>query len=217
MTATKVQFSFPLFKKMPLVGILRGYRPEQVQNILKAGFRAGLTTFEITMNTEGATQMIGQAAMDYAGKMNIGAGTVCTEADLEAALSAGAQFIVTPILNELVVETCKAKAVAVFCGALTPTEIHRAWSLGVDMVKLFPAELHGPAYLKSVLAPLDQIAIMPTGGVGPDNMKVYWQYGAKAFGMGSKLLDKELIRREDWIGLEQHFAGLCTYFHNEVA
>ena len=207
------RFSFPLFHKMPLIGILRGYSGDQVHNILQAGYQAGLTTFEITMNTEGVTKMIAAAARRYAGKMNIGAGTVCTPEDLEMALTAGAQFIVTPILDEEVIGLCKARSIPIFCGALTPTEIYRAWSLGADMVKLFPAELHGPAYLKSVLAPLNRISIVPTGGVGLHNMKEYWDYGAKGFGMGSQLLDKELIRQENWAGLENHFGRLCAHFH----
>ncbi len=207
-------FSFPLFRQMPLVGILRGYSKHHTQQILEAGYKAGLTTFEITRNTKGAMTMIAEAADRYRGKMNIGVGTVCNLDQLEESLAAGAQFVVTPIIDSAVIRACNEKNIPIFCGALTPTEIYRAWSLGADMVKLFPAELHGPAYLKSVLAPLDEIEIMPTGGVGPDNMKVYWEYGAKGFGMGSQLFNKALINREDWLALEQHFSSLCHHFNS---
>ena len=81
------------------------------------------------MNTEGAPEMISRAIEEYGGKMNIGAGTVCNVSDLEIALTAGAQFIVTPILDEQVIRQCQEKKIPVFCGAFTPSEIYRAWSL----------------------------------------------------------------------------------------
>lgn len=195
-----------------MVGILRGYNAIQVKGILGAARQAGLTTMEITMNTEGAPAMIERAINQYGGEMNIGAGTVCNVSDLEIALNAGAQFIVTPVLDEQLILECRERDIPVFAGAFTPTEIYRAWSLGASLVKVFPSEFLGPTYLKSVLAPLSQVEVMPTGGVSLDNMAAYWQAGARAFGMGSQLLNKSLIGAEDWDGLAAHFWQFCEHY-----
>lgn len=208
------RFSRELFFQMPLVGIIRGLSKSKIEGILKSAYQAGLTTMEITMNTEGAPAIIRKAVEQYQGKMNIGAGTVCNVSDLEIALTAGAQFIVTPILDEQVIRQCQEREIPVFCGAFTPSEIYRAWSLGADMVKVFPSEFLGPVYIKSVLAPLNEVRVMPTGGVSIDNMEAYWKVGARAFGMGSKLLHKKLIEAEDWAGLQAHFRQFCDHFRS---
>lgn len=205
-------FSNELFKRMPLVGILRGYSEVSVDGILGAAQQAGLTTMEITMNTDGAAGMIERAVQAYGVTMNIGAGTVCNVSDLEMALGAGAQFVVTPVLDEQIIAECRDRDIPVFAGAFTPTEIYRAWAIGASMVKVFPSEFLGPAYIKSVLAPLNQVQVMPTGGVSLDNMVDYWQAGARAFGMGSKLLHKEYIAAGDWSGLAAHFRRFCERY-----
>ena len=207
-------FSWDLYHQMPLVAILRGFSAEETEGIIDAAAQAGLTTMEITMNTLGVEEMIKKAASKYHGRMNIGAGTVCNLDDLQKAVDAGATFIVTPITDQEVINACKSLQLPIFCGAFTPTEVYKAWEAGADMVKLFPAEFLGPAYAKSILAPLNNISLVPTGGVGPDNMGAYWKIGVKGFGMGSKLLDKNLIKQRDWLGLKKHFEGLCSLFED---
>lgn len=211
------RFSNEQFKRMPLVGILRGYPDAKVNGILNAARQAGLTTMEITMNTEGAAEMIERAVGRHGEEMNIGAGTVCNVSDLEMALGAGAQFIVTPILDEQIIQECRDRDIPVFAGAFTPTEIYRAWSIGASMVKVFPSEFLGPAYIKSVLAPLNQVRVMPTGGVSLENMETYWRAGASAFGMGSQLLHKEYIAAEDWHALAAHFRQFCERYRQLAA
>jgi len=129
--------------------------------------------------------------------------------DLEAALAAGAQFIVTPILDEQIVQHCVQKNIPVFPGAYTPTEIYRAWSAGASAVKVFPAAQLGAKYIKDVLAPLNEIRLLPTGGVSLENIGDYFEAGAAGVGMGSSLLDKKLIEREDYDGLKDHFLKLA--------
>src|SRR5690606_18081736 len=104
------------------------------------------------------------------------------------ALDAGAQFVVTPITDEEVISACVERDIPIFPGAYTPTEIYKAWSLGASMVKVFPASKLGPDYIKEVLAPLQQIHLMPTGGVGLENMEAFYKAGAKGFGIGSQLI-----------------------------
>lgn len=198
-------FSWELFNKAPLVGIIRNVSPEDVKRILPIYREAGLTTVEITMNTPGATDMIRYALENEHYGLNIGAGTVCTKDDLDAALDAGAQFIVTPVLSKKVVKSCVKKGVPVFPGAYTPTEIFQAWSWGASMVKIYPATALGPGYIKDVKAPMNQLKLLPTGGVSLENMEAFLKAGANGLGIGGQLFDKKLIQDKDWDGLKTHF------------
>ncbi|KQS28265.1 bifunctional 4-hydroxy-2-oxoglutarate aldolase/2-dehydro-3-deoxy-phosphogluconate aldolase [Dyadobacter sp. Leaf189] len=201
----KEKFSFPLFEKAPLVGIIRNVDLEDIKQILPIYREAGLTTVEITMNTPGAADIIRYAVENEAAGLNIGAGTVCTKDDLKSALKAGAQFIVTPVISKKVIKSCVKKGVPVFPGAFTPTEIYNAWSLGATMVKIYPATSLGPEYIKDLKAPMNQLKLLPTGGVGLDNMVAFMKAGANGLGIGGQLFDKKLIQNKDWEGLKSHF------------
>lgn len=198
-------FSWELFNKAPLVGIIRNVSPEDVKRILPIYREAGLTTVEITMNTPGATDMIRYALENEHYGLNIGAGTVCTKDDLNAALDAGAQFIVTPVLSKKVIKSSVRKGVPVFPGAYTPTEIFQAWSWGASMVKIYPATALGPGYIKDVKAPMNQLKLLPTGGVSLENMEAFLKAGANGLGIGGQLFDKKLIQDKNWDGLKAHF------------
>lgn len=203
---TPSAFSWALFNQAPIVGIVRNLSVADVSAILPLYRDAGLTTIEITMNTPNAEAII-QYALDHhrTDGLNIGAGTVCTMADLEKALAAGAQFIVTPILNKRVIRACVRRGVPIFSGAFTPSEIYQAWSLGASLVKVFPATSLGPAYISDLKAPLGPIRLLPTGGITLDNMISFLKAGANGVGVGSQLFDKTLIREQNWTGLRMHF------------
>ena len=198
-------FSWSLFEKNPIVGIVRGYKAEAIRKIFPLYQQSGLTNIEITMNTEDALQLISDGVEKYGDSLNVGAGTVCSMKDLNKALMAGAQFIVTPVLDEEVITTCNEEGVPIFPGAFTPTEIYKAWTLGGDMVKVFPATQLGAKYIKDVKGPLNEIKLLPTGGVDLSNIKDFVAAGASGFGIGSKLLNRDLIDAEDWDGLLEHF------------
>jgi 2-dehydro-3-deoxyphosphogluconate aldolase/(4S)-4-hydroxy-2-oxoglutarate aldolase len=199
------QFSWELFEKAPIVGIVRNLSMEAVKQILPVYRAAGLTTIEITMNTAGAADIIHYALENESEGLNIGAGTVCTKEDLEVALDAGAQFIVTPILNKKVIKFCVKKGIPIFPGAYTPSEIYNAWSLGANVVKVFPATALGSEYIKDLGGPLNQIKLLPTGGVSLENMAEFIKAGATGLGIGSQLFDKQLINDQNWDGLLEHF------------
>lgn len=194
-------FSSARFDEMPIVGILRGFTLEQVMQLASISKEVGLKNLEITMNTPGVEDQIKQTLDLYGDSLNVGAGTVCDEDSLEKALSAGAQFIVTPNVNEAVIKTCVSKSVPIYSGAFTPTEIDLAYRAGATMVKIFPADVLGPAYLKAVKGPLDHIPLMPTGGVTPDTMQAWKDAGALAYGVGGKLYNKSMADAENWQGL----------------
>lgn len=205
-------FSLELFDKMPIVGIIRNLSVEEISFILPIYKQAGFTTIEITMNTPAAIEIIQALATQYNGVLNIGAGTVCTMNDLNDAVSAGANFIVTPIFKSEVVKKCVSMKVPIFPGAFSPTEIYEAWELGASMVKLYPASVVGPAYVSAVLAPLNKIKIMPTGGIHLSNMVAFMKAGAAALGVGSELFDKKIIQKRDSEALLNHF----TLFANQM-
>lgn len=199
------KFSWKLFKKAPIVGIVRNVSLEDMKQILPIFREVGLTTIEITMNTSGAEEIIRYALENESEGLNIGAGTVCTKDDLKLALDAGAQFIVTPIINKKVIKSCVKKSIPIFPGAFTPTEIYNAWTMGADMVKIYPATSLGPEYIKDLKAPMNQLKLLPTGGVGLENMAEFLKAGANGLGIGGHLFDKKFIQDKNWEGLKAHF------------
>jgi 2-dehydro-3-deoxyphosphogluconate aldolase/(4S)-4-hydroxy-2-oxoglutarate aldolase len=210
----KQEFSWQEFSKVPLIGIIRNLSMDEISKILPVYQAAGLTTIEITMNTPFAADIIRSATEQYKGKLNVGAGTVCSVEDLKLALEAGAQFIVTPILNPEVVKLCVQSKIPVFPGAYTPTEIYQAWELGADMVKVYPATALGPDYIRDVKAPLNKIKLLPTGGISLGNIEAFMKAGADGLGIGGQLFDKQLIKNQDWDGLLEHFKQYVKYFLN---
>ena len=198
-------FSWALFAKVPIVGIVRNIPLDDVTQLLPIYREAGLTTIEITMNTPGAESIIRYALDHHAGGLNIGAGTVCTLDDLDKALAAGAQFIVTPVTDKKVIRACVKQGIPIFPGAFTPTEVYKAWTLGASMVKVFPTTALGPDYIKDLKAPLNQIKLLPTGGVTLYNIGQFLKAGADGLGIGSPLFDKALIQQKNWVDLKEHF------------
>ena len=200
------QFSWELFNKMPLVGIMRNFKQSDIENILPAYADSGLNTIEITMNSAGAVESIQYIAKNFAGRLNVGAGTVLTKEELETALNAGAQFIVTPVVNLQIIDRCRQLKVPIFCGAYTPTEIFTAWNAGADMVKVFPMVGDAIEYIKAVRGPLPHIKLLPTGGVNLDNCTSFFKAGASGIGAGGQLFDKDMINKKDWSALRDHFS-----------
>ncbi len=194
----KKVFSFEKLREFPVIGIIRGHSHGNIEETVRIAHEEGIRTLEITMNTPNAAVIIEKLRLRYDGKLNIGAGTVRDIDELNSALSAGAQFIVTPTTVLKVVEKCVDLQVPIFAGAFTPTEIHYAYTLGVSAVKLFPANIGGLKYYQSIRAPLDQIPLIPTGGVTAGNMNAYLAAGAYALGMGSSLFPSDLIIAEQW-------------------
>ncbi|MEX0884313.1 MAG: bifunctional 4-hydroxy-2-oxoglutarate aldolase/2-dehydro-3-deoxy-phosphogluconate aldolase [Cyclobacteriaceae bacterium] len=208
----KEGFSWEAFNKAPIVSIFRNLQSEALLQVASCFEEAGISTMEITLNSPNAREDISRLAKEFGDTLNIGAGTVCDLSGMHDALEAGAQFIVTPIADRDVINYCVAQRIPIFPGAFTPTEIYEVWQMGATMVKVFPANAMGPGYIKDVLAPLNEIKLMPTGGIDENNIKDYFNAGAKAVGMGSGLVPKSYIEKKDWSGLKKHlkaFSGLA--------
>ncbi len=207
-------FDWNRFRQCPIVGILRGFDLAVVERAVDAAVAGGIVNIEVTCNTRGAAQQIELLQSRCGEQINIGAGTVCTLEDLNLALQAGATYIVTPIVAADVIREAVVRQVPVFAGAMTPTEIHLAWSLGAAMVKVFPCDQLGPAYIRNVSAPLSQISLMPTGGVTPDNLPEYKRAGAAAYGVGSPLFQKARVLAGDWSWIAEQAARFVEAFQS---
>jgi 2-dehydro-3-deoxyphosphogluconate aldolase/(4S)-4-hydroxy-2-oxoglutarate aldolase len=193
---------------LPIIGILRGFTLEQLPNILGAVARGGLRNVEITMNSPSATEQIRLAG----DQLNVGAGTVTSLKLLDEALEAGAKFIVTPTVNTDVITRCAREQIPVFPGAFSPTEIFQAWELGATMVKIFPAETGGAAYVRAIRGPFPNIGLLPTGGVDLRTAEDYLKAGAAGLGVGSPLFNKERIEAGDWRWLETQARAFASLF-----
>src|SRR5690625_4252869 len=169
--------------------------------VCEALYEGVIWILEITLTTPSAVELIARADRMLPEDMLIGTGTVLNGEDVSRTIDAGASFVVSPIVKKEIIETAINNETAVMCGALTPTEIQKAWELGTDVVKVFPADLFGPNYLKSVRAPLPHLRLMPTGGVSLTNGGEWLDAGAFAVGAGSALVPSAALeaRRFDEI------------------
>lgn len=205
MSINKNNFNAELFDQLPIVGILRDVSMEDADKILPLYVDAGFTTIEVPINCDNAEQLIQYIVSHYGDRLNVGAGSVIDVSDLEKALGAGSEFIVTPVVDEEVIRSCVAQGIPVFPGAFSPTEIAKAWKLGATMVKVFPADELGIGYIKALKAPLKGIKLLPTGGISIDNARSYFKAGAEGVGVSTGLFKSELIKNKDWDGLRAHF------------
>jgi len=201
------------FSKKPVLGIVRGISDSDVEPLVEAVVSAGLETMEITMNTGGAASLIKKAVKVSGGRLAIGAGTVLGMDDLRAALSAGATFIVTPVLVPDVTAYCVKNKIPVFPGALTPSEIYAAWNAGASMVKVFPSGFFGPEYFREIKGPFAGIKLLACGGVRPENMNEYFKAGADAVSFGAGVFKKNLLDKKDYKAI----SGLVRRFIENIS
>lgn len=176
-----------------IVAVVRGQSSEQIYKAIEAALVGGVSVIEVTFTVPNALEIIRQLADTVSENVVLGAGTVLTPHMAREALTAGAEFIVSPNTNVQVIETAKNHDAPVFPGALTPTEVLTAWQAGADIVKIFPANAVGPTYLKDLHGPFPEIKFMPTGGVNLSTARAYLENGAVALGVGGDLINRQLM------------------------
>ena len=176
-----------------VVSIIRIKTSNHIMNVLESLQAGGVNTWEITLNTPNALQFIERIATEDCANL-IGAGTVLDVAMANKAIDAGAKFLVTPVVKPDIVVAAHKHEVPVFMGAFSPTEILTAHECGADMVKLFPAGIHGLPYFRAIQGPLEGIKLLPTGGVTPENAGEGILSGAHALGIGSSLILPDAIK-----------------------
>lgn len=173
----------------PAIAILRGGTGEHVEDVVAVLVESGIRAIEITTNTPRWREGIAWAVERYGPSATLGVGTVMEPRQLDEAAAAGASFAVSPHTDPAIGERARERGLGWYPGAATPTEIVRAWRHGARAVKVFPAaQLGGPAFLRQVLAPLDFVDVVPSGGIGVEDAGDYLAAGAVAVGLGSPLV-----------------------------
>ena len=167
----------------------------EVMRALNAG---GIAVLEFTLTGQGALDAIRRCRVESGPGVSVGAGTVLTGAEARDVIAAGAQFVVTPVVAPDVIEACQAAGVPCICGAQTATEALTAHTHGSEFVKVFPARLGGPTFIRDLLGPLPFLKIVPTGGIEASNARAYLDAGAVAVGSGSSLIPKAAVAAGDW-------------------
>lgn len=170
-----------------LVAVIRAESPDQASRIAEACALGGVAALEITFTVPGASGVIEHLAKISTGQILLGAGTVLDPETARIAILAGAQFVVSPALNPQTARLCNRYQVPYMPGAGTIGEVIEAMECGADIVKVFPGEILGPAFVKAVKGPLPQAQLMPTGGVSLENIGEWIHAGAVAVGVGGNL------------------------------
>ena len=171
-----------------IISIIRGYDTEEVLKIVTALIEAHIKFVEITLNSPNAITTIKKVTQQHGHQIHVGAGTVQTVEDCHKAIEAGAKYIISPDTNIEVIQYTKRQGCWSIPGALTPTEISQAYFAGADIIKVFPASVFGPSYIKEVKAPLDKAVLLPTGGIQKDNIKAFIDNGAIGVGISSGIV-----------------------------
>ncbi len=190
-----------ILEEEKIIGILRDFSPDKTKKLIEIYRELGIKFIEVTYNSPEALKIV----KEYSKKTDIyiGVGTVKNKEELEKALDSGAQFIVSPNYSSEVVKSTIQRGVPIISGAYTPSEIYNAWQDGTNAVKLFPASIPGPDYLKSIRGPIPEVKIVPTGGIDEKNIIDFLEAGAFAFGIGGGLIDKESVKNENWEKLKE--------------
>ncbi|MBU1043476.1 MAG: bifunctional 4-hydroxy-2-oxoglutarate aldolase/2-dehydro-3-deoxy-phosphogluconate aldolase [Candidatus Omnitrophica bacterium] len=198
------------FKKLPIMGILRGIKASSMNALVEIIIGSGLETIEITMNTPDAPRIIDQTVKSAKSRLMVGAGTVLSLASMHRALAAGASFIVMPIFIKDVAAYCAKNNIPFFPGALTPQEVYTAYSSGATMVKVFPAGLFGPKYFKELKGPFEKIALLAVGGVRLDNIKEYFDCKADGVAVGGSIFNLDQIHSGDLKPIQKGISELVA-------
>jgi len=181
-----------------IIAVVRAKRPDQVLPITEALVAGGVIAIEITLTTPDAIESIRDARARVGSQAVIGVGTVLEAATCRAAIQAGAEFVVSPILRRELVPIAHAADCPIMLGAYTPTEAQLAHEAGADFIKIFPADGLGAGYIKAIRAPLPHLRIVPTGGVDLGTAADFLKAGCAALGVGSSLISNEILQDSNW-------------------
>ncbi len=198
-----------------VVAIVRLRRCEPADELLEALLSGGVRTVEVTLPTPGALDAVRRWSRDP--RVSAGVGTVRTAQDVVVAAEAGAEFLVTPTTRTEVLDAAAQRGLPVVSGALTPSEIDLAWGHGAAAVKVFPVtSVGGAAYLRAVREPLDDVVLLPTGGVDVASTQEFARMGCVGVGVGSALVSEELVAAGDWEALRERAQRFVSSWHAGV-
>lgn len=192
-----------------VVPVVRIADSAQILDAAEALIAGGITIMEVTMSSTRPFETIEKLKARFGETLLIGLGSVLNPETAKRGIDSGAEFIVSPIFDDGVLETAKKYGKVSILGSLTPTEIQRSHVAGTDIIKVFPATKFGPGYFKDILAPMPHLKLTPTGGVDLSNVADFIRNGAVCVGVGTALLQKDLINNSDWEGLSRLAAQYC--------
>jgi len=181
-------------KTLGLLAVIRGPSPELTFKMVEALIKGGVTGIEITYSTPNAEDVVRTLKGRFGESIVLGMGTLTKPEQAQLAKEAGANFLVSPICETQLVKAMIATGLCTMVGALTPTEVYHAFSLGTDVVKIFPGSVVGPSYVKALKGPFPYIPMMPTGGVNANNVAEWFDAGVIAVGAGSELCPLQLAK-----------------------
>jgi 2-dehydro-3-deoxyphosphogluconate aldolase / (4S)-4-hydroxy-2-oxoglutarate aldolase len=186
-----------------IVAVVRSPDSRQLVEVCGALADGGVTVAEITMTVPDALDVVRKVRAALGDRVLLGAGTILDPETARAALLAGAEYLVSPTLNLDVIRLCRRYDKLAMPGAFTPTEILTAWEAGADVVKVFPADVVGPAFFKALRGPLPQVRVMPTGGVDLTTAADFIKAGACCLGVGGQLVDPKAVASGDFARLRE--------------
>ena len=183
-------------KELGLLAVIRGPSPELTIKMVEALIAGGVLGIEITYSTPNAEEVVRTLSKKFGDTIILGMGTLTKPEQALAAKQAGATYLVSPICEPNLLNNMVASELLTMAGALSPTEVFQAYSLGIDVIKIFPGSLGGPAYVKALTGPFPYIPMMPTGGVSAENLAEWFLTGVIAVGAGSELCPPKLAKEE---------------------
>ncbi|MBT9798130.1 bifunctional 4-hydroxy-2-oxoglutarate aldolase/2-dehydro-3-deoxy-phosphogluconate aldolase [Hungatella hathewayi] len=185
-----------------IITIIRGLSPDCAEKTVEAIHAGGLHLAEITFDQTAppkvTADIIRTLSRQFEGKVLIGAGTVMTLEQLHAAYNAGAAYIISPNADSSVIRETKRLGLLSMPGAYTATEVARCYAEGADIVKVFPSDSAGPGYIKALRGPLHHIPLAAVGGVNLDNIRDFFDAGARCVGIGSNIVSKQAVQAGDF-------------------
>ena len=187
-----------LLRQPGIIAVVRAQKADYLLPLSGALISGGVLAIEITMTTPNALDAIRSMRSHFGTQALIGVGTVLDAKVCAAALDAGAEFVVSPILCPEIVEVAHAADRPVMLGAYTPTEAQAAYESGADFVKIFPADGLGPNYIRALHAPLPHLRLVPTGGIDLSNVAEFMRAGCAAVGVGSSLISPRILQEANW-------------------
>lgn len=199
-----MSIAMELINETKVIAIVRGIETKYIVDLAKALMNGGIKCIEVTFNQasdNGSIDTLNSIKIlkeTFKQELAVGAGTVMSVDDVIRAKDAGAEYIISPNVDEEVIKKTKELNMISMPGALTPTEAVIAYKYGADIVKMFPAGVFGPAYIKAVVGPLNHIPFAAVGGVNAKNMKEFIEAGCIGVGVGGNLVNKSLIEEGDW-------------------
>lgn len=204
------QTSLARIEKIGIIAVIRGPSEDLTLKMVEALVEGDITGIEITYSTPNAEEVVRKLDHQFGEDILLGMGTLTTPQQAQSAKDAGARFLVSPICDPDLVQAMINTGLVSMVGALSPTEVHLAYRLGADIVKIFPGSLVGPAYIKALKGPFPTIPFMPTGGVNVNNVSEWFAAGVIAVGAGSELCPSQLAKEGHFSEITQRAKAFKT-------